>query len=963
VQVATLELLAAHQRDLLSTLRERGAHADFLVDGSLVVVFDNRSSAVDQAIEAAQAALLILDRWSGAQVAVSTGRGFRPGTIPVGEALDRAAQILMSGAVTKEGVLAIGKVRVDAITAGLLSGRFQLTEQRGDVFLLEGNVTALDESRPLLGKPTPCVGRELELGQLEATLSATIEESMAQALVILGAPGSGKSRLRHEFLRRLSAQEKDVQILIGRGVPLSAGAAFGILGQALRGLCAVNDAHSQEERSQRFRTRIAERLPPQQAHRVLPLLAELAQVELVGAGGPSLRPAGQDPSLKQEQVSHALIDFLRAETTAHPVLLIIEDLHWGDSATVQLVDRALQELAEQPLLVLVLARPEVEDQFPRLFARRKRQQIRLSGLGRRACERLIREALGQRLSPTLEARIIAQAAGNALFLEELIRAAAEGKTEGTSDTVMVMLQARLSRLPIEARTTLCAASIFGSTFWGAGLTVLLDDRQGTRVAPSLPILVELELIQPNRESLLAGEVAYSFRHDLMRDAAYELLTPEDRTLGHRLAAGFLESTTAPDPNVLAEHYFSGGDSQQAAKWFHRAATQALDSNELATAMARADRALQLGVTGIERGQVFALQATAAYWQRDEPATRRYAEQALTELPEGSAGWYLCVAHVLVASGRLQDFVTVTRWLDAVLRAVPDSGALPSLALCLSRAGYMFMMQGRLAEMQRMREQLTILAIEIPDSEPLAMAQVHHFRSASAMILGDIMEGIREMQQTVEAFERAQDYRNALMERNTLACNLIEIGQFAEAERLCRFNLAQRERSTLPTVRSMTLIMLGYALTFSSGQKDEAEQTLLDAIASSQSAANRLHEGWARSALARLYFVAGALEKAEQQARAAMTVSVESASFQSWPLGWLARAPQVGTWQRGAHLRGASAGDHEVAWRLYHGSLGARAGPTRGAASAWSERATTASGPIGQATTAPTGRTTVGTEVA
>jgi tetratricopeptide (TPR) repeat protein len=87
---------------------------------------------------------------------------------------------------------------------------------------------------------------------------------------------------------------------------------------------------------------------------------------------------------------------------------------------------------------------------------------------------------------------------------------------------------------------------------------------------------------------------------------------------------------------------------------------------------------------------------------------------------------------------------------------------------------------------------------------------------------------------------------------------------------------------------MTLVMLGYALTFSSRQH-EAEQILLDAIASSQSAANRLHEGWARSALARLYFVAGALEKAEQEARVAMSVTAESAAFQSWPIGWLARA--------------------------------------------------------------------------
>src|SRR5262249_1002656 len=154
--------------------------------------------------------------------------------------------------------------------------------------------------------------------------------------------------------------------------------------------------------------------------------------------------AQKDPG-EPEQLRRAVLDLLDAACAARPLLLVLEDLHWGDAPSVRLLDAALDQLAERPLLVLGLARPEVHERFARLWQRRRRHAVPLFGRPRRACERLIREVLGARSTPELEARIVAQAGGNALFLEELIRAAAEGKTEGVADTVMAMLQARLGR--------------------------------------------------------------------------------------------------------------------------------------------------------------------------------------------------------------------------------------------------------------------------------------------------------------------------------------------------------------------------------------------------------------------------------------------------------------------------------------------------------------------------------------
>src|SRR6476646_9316330 len=114
-----------------------------------------------------------------------------------------------------------------------------------------------------------------------------------------------------------------------------------------------------------------------------------------GAAGDALRAARQDALLMSEQVRRAWLDFLHAETAAHPVLLVLEDLHWGDFGTVRFIDTALRDRRERPWMVLALARPEVYDVFPRLWAERQNvQEIRLKDLGRRAGERLVRQVLG-----------------------------------------------------------------------------------------------------------------------------------------------------------------------------------------------------------------------------------------------------------------------------------------------------------------------------------------------------------------------------------------------------------------------------------------------------------------------------------------------------------------------------------------------------------------------------------------
>jgi tetratricopeptide (TPR) repeat protein len=491
--------------------------------------------------------------------------------------------------------------------------------------------------------------------------------------------------------------------------------------------------------------------------------------------------------------------------------------------------------------------------------------------------------------PSLEGRIIAQAEGNALFLEELIRAAAEGKTEGVPGTVLAMLQARLGRLPAGARRVLCAASVYGSVFWRGGVAALLGESPAATVDAWLPHLIDEEIIQRHADTRLALEVEYGFRHDLVRDAAYTLLGDKDRVLGHELAAQFLEGACEHDALTLAEHYQRGEAAKKAAKWFHRAAEQALEANELESAHERAQRALDAGAAGAERGQLYGIRAAAAYWQRDDAETRRWAEQALSFLTPGTSDWYQCAAHRLVSSGRLKDWDGVALWLRAVMSAEPSPTAVAARIVCLSRTGFMFMMQGRPAEMKQIAEELAARAAELPESEAAALAQLNHFRSGYALTTGDLAAGIQFMEATIAAFVRAEDLRNALLERSNLACMYIEVGLFEEATRLCRFNVCECERERAPAAGTLSLLILGFALAFVPGERAEAREALEEAARRSAAAQNRRHQGWAHAALARLEYSEGRFLEAEAQARVALERTAEAPTFQAWPLAWLSRA--------------------------------------------------------------------------
>ncbi|AKT42695.1 serine/threonine-protein kinase PknK [Chondromyces crocatus] len=539
--------LAAQARTVRDVAERHRGHLEVLDDGSLMVVMVDGSAATDLAAQAARCALSLRPLLGGT-VAVVAGRAELDKGLPSGALRERAMDLLAAGEredgiehAQVDEVSAV--VRVDEVTAGLLRARFELETVEGGA-VLRGERPAGRATRST-GKLVACVGRERELAQLETLFLHARDEARACAALVTAAPGTGKSWLLHEFLVRLRGRGEAMEIWVGQGNPTRAGGAFGLLGHALRSAVGLRGGESIAERRREARAWVGRHLDPSGPlcpDELVASLGELFALPPRTRGEDGNGTVFRDPAMLRTQMRRAWIHLVRTACAGRPLLLVLEDLHWGDLPSIRLVDAILDELHDLPLMVLALARPEVEEVFPKLWEKRRLQHIRLDPLTRRASERLARMTLGDRASDRTIAALVERADGNAFYLDELLRAATRGAGRALPESVLAMMHTHLERLDSGARRLLRAASLFGQTFWRGGVEALTD---GEDAAAGLAELAAKELVTPQQEGRFPGEVEYRFRDTLVREAAYGMLSDEDRALGHRLAAEWLEQAGRP----------------------------------------------------------------------------------------------------------------------------------------------------------------------------------------------------------------------------------------------------------------------------------------------------------------------------------------------------------------------------------------------------------------------------------
>jgi tetratricopeptide (TPR) repeat protein len=853
--------------DLADAMRPFGARVDWLMDGTCLAVFQKQGNAADQAALAARCALSVR-RLTNAPIVLETGRSVLTRGTLVGEVIDRAFERLHERRAAAPTTLGVW---LDEVTSGLLPAEFLVERARPDEGgpVLTGTLGLLEPPRTLLHRPTPCVGRKRELAMLEGLFDECIAEPAARAALVTAEAGLGKSRLRHEHLRHVT-RLAGVEVWIARGDPMSAGAPLTVIAQMVRRACGIREGESPGARREKLAARVARHVPAEARARVAAFLGELVGAtddHAVGGANELLRLARHDAMLMSDQLRRAWLDLLGAETRAHPVVLVIEDLHWGDPPSVEFLDATLRLLADAPLMVLALARPEVHDLFPRLWSERPLLELRLRPLAKRACRELVHAVLGEGFDEAAATRIIALSAGNAFYLEELIRAVSEGRGDALPETVLAMVQARLDALEPDARRLLRAGSIFGQTFPRNGVLSLIGADDGTLDLDRwLDVLGERELLTRRGEGRFADE-EYTFRHAILRDGAYAMLTDADRALGHRLASTWLEEAGERDAMLLAEHAERGGDQARARALYTRAAQQALAASDLAGACARAERGIACGATGEALGELWLVQAEVHRWRGEWQRVRESAAAALALLPPGGAAWSTAAGELALASGIAADD-GVVREIAEQLRTIdtpPDARAARCVAL--GRTIGMTVLRGMSQLAPPLLAHFEALFDELP-RDAFVEGWRERARGMVALRAYDVAGWARMTATAVALFDEAGDIRAACAQRVRLGDSLKELGAYEEAERLLRDTLELAVPMGLSSVTSGATQLLGLVLA-RRGDARAGRPLLEKAVAFSRAHGDARQEGNSRVYLAQTLLSLGELGLAEAEARAAL----------------------------------------------------------------------------------------------
>jgi hypothetical protein len=828
---------------LRETLAPFGGRAQVLADGAVAITAGFAGTPIDQAARAARCALAAQSILRGQPLALVAGWG--DGSAAIEEAVDRAVPML-AGARGGGAV-----IRLDEVAAGLLGTRFDVAgDERG--LVLAGERDVATRERLLLGRPTPCVGRDRELRALEAIFDECENERAARAVVITGEAGVGKSRLRHELIRLLSARGRPLEIWFGQGDPISAGAPFGVLGPALARAAGVTPGTPLPVARAKLRARAGRHVAGAEAARIAEFLGEIAGVPFDDEGRVALRAARRDAKLLGDQMRAAFEDFLAAELLVEPVVIVLEDLHWGDLPSARFVDAALRNLSDRPLFVVALARPELRTVLPDLWAARAPTEIKLGPLLPRWSERLVRATLGEDVDPGTAARVVELSAGNAFYLEELIRAVAAGRGGPLPETVVAMVQDVLAGLDPESRRALRAASVFGPSFSTKGVAALTGAALPETTA-RLAELAEREMLvrRGPAEWAVAEGGEHAFRHAHVREAAYASLTDGDRALGHRLAGAFLEARGDRDASRLAEHFERGGDLDRAVRHYRAAAERALEGDDLPRALSLTERGEACGAQGEDFGALRLVAATANSWLGHSRHALLCALDAVRDLPREGVAWSLALGALATSAFQLGDTETLLRAADELAAALSDLPAPSSPALAAARALASARLAAPLFLLGRSERAAGLLAqgdaleaAAAPTGDPAVRARLHEARALAALSGGSSGDFLALAGAAAAAFAEVGDRRNTAVQWANVAAVHVALGAYAEAEAELVAVIAAVDRLGLAQVSAAA--KQGLALAAAGlGRSDEARALATAAVAAATAQGNRRLEVGAR----------------------------------------------------------------------------------------------------------------------
>ena len=614
-----------------------GGHIDKHIGDALMAVWGVGGAREDDAERAVRAALAL--QAAVRDLPVPTARkvsmriGVNSGPVLLGRVGTSGERTVMGDAVNVasrlEHAAPLGSVLVSHETYGLVRGVFDVREH-GEL-TVRGRETPVRAYEVIRAKPrtfrvrtrgvegleTTMVGRAAELGALQEALHLVQSDERARLVTVIGDPGVGKSRLLYEFDNWLELAPDAAFFFKGRAVPERRNLRLGLLRDVVAARAGVTDGDAPESLSMKLGEATAATLAPDETE----LLATWLGFEFTGAD--SLRERA--PADIERAARGLLLDFLRGFAATDPLVWLLEDLHWSDDESLDVVEHLVAD-AGLPLLVVAAGRPQLLARRPDWGGRCESTVLRLAELPADEVRSLVGEILRSvhDVPDALVELIEARAEGNPFFVEELVKMLIDdgvisvgeidepwsvdlerldaGRVPGTLTSV---LHARFDALPPVERANLQRASVVGRVFWTAAIAALSPDDEigdGTGAesetatrAEQLDEAIRRELVIPRRPASFAGTDEYVFKHALLRDVVYDTVLLRERPELHRRAAAWCRRVMGERRSellpVIADHLERAGDYDDAAIVLVEAAEVALRSGAPAFAGHAIDRAI------------------------------------------------------------------------------------------------------------------------------------------------------------------------------------------------------------------------------------------------------------------------------------------------------------------------------------------------------------------------------------
>jgi DNA-binding SARP family transcriptional activator/class 3 adenylate cyclase/predicted ATPase len=742
---------AALERDpvldaMVNAARRFGGTISQVRDDGVTALFGAPVAQEDHAIRACYAALAMMETLP------------RPGTLDVRIGIHSAEAVVRTlGNERSRHYDAVGPVsriatRIDAVlTAGQI-GLTADTARRAEGFveldpLGEKRLEGAPQAIPLYAlraktalalrwdarttrELTRFVGREAELARLTELLGRTAR-GLGQVVTIAGEPGMGKSRLVHEFTR--SSLATGCTVLRTGSAPHDVGATYLPIASLVRAWLKVGKHDTQDETAAKLRSSV-DVLGTALAPVIAPLAALL-----------DLRPddahwATLDPRQRRQRTLEAVKAVVMGESETRPLILIVEDLHWIDAGTQDVLDYLVDGLASSRVLLLFTHRPEYRHGW---LARSYFTQLRADPLAGENADRLLRALLGEDDSLAgLRSQLIERTGGTPLFLEESVRTLVEaGTLTGHAGayraagpiaiaqipaTVQAVLAARIDRLTAEQKGVLQAASMIGDEV----ASELLQPIAGLPPERLNAVLAELQAAEFLYQTRLLPQPQYTFKHALTRQVAYESVLRERRRAVHQQIVEISEALYADriDEYVerLAHHALAGEQWPKAVDYLLRSAVRAMQRS----AHQNAIQDLEKGLEVIER-------------LPDSPERMRREldyRKALGVTMMAAKGW---------AAKEVLDAYTRARVLCEAL------GDERELFVVLRGEGQYRMIRGESRIASELGERCAALAASSGDAG--VKIETHHMFWTNSFFMGEYVQADSHSAQGISLYERTRDH--------------------------------------------------------------------------------------------------------------------------------------------------------------------------------------------------------------